>query len=182
MNRSCGQLDNTPEENGDTLARAHEEAEAWARTHAAIFAPVKYELMHLTNRPKKYPITETAMLTLPGREVEPGISGCLLGLYLDPQRQWGSKLNHIQISVTKRFGALQSLARTTCGNHHSRVAQALHHYSTPSGALLLLRLVQPGKWQPFERFHIQDLEETQLFKTAERRYVREPPERRLAQP
>ena len=101
------------EANCVTLTKVHEKAEAWARSHAAVFAPAKYELMHFTNRPKKHPAI--AKLSLPGLDVSPGASCRLLGVYLDPQLSWTAHINHIQSSVSKRLGALTSLGNSAWG-------------------------------------------------------------------
>lgn len=41
------------EENCDKLAKLHKKAEGWATTHASVFAPDKYELIHFVHKQDK---------------------------------------------------------------------------------------------------------------------------------
>ena len=50
------------ERNCQILEKAHRECARWAAVHSATFAPAKYDLVHLTRKPKKVNLTATVKL------------------------------------------------------------------------------------------------------------------------
>jgi len=55
----------TAKENCWVLQTIHTRAELWARQHASVFAPAKYELIHFTNRPEKHSTSAELVLDNP---------------------------------------------------------------------------------------------------------------------
>lgn len=51
------------EENCRTLERLHKECERWARKHSSVFAPDKYELIHLAKTPSNFDMTTTISIS-----------------------------------------------------------------------------------------------------------------------
>ncbi len=78
------------ESNYKVLRNAHEVYLAWAKTHGAAFAPHKYELVHLTRRPKRFNLE--AVVNLGEAMVKPETSIRMLGLHIDGKLKWGPHL------------------------------------------------------------------------------------------
>ena len=100
--------------NTEILTRIHAKAMDWAKRHAAVFAPVKYELIHFTNAPDKHKCNASLKL-FEHDDIKPTKACRFLGIYLDSQLNWGAHLQHIQAQLIKRFGALDSIAGFTWG-------------------------------------------------------------------
>ena len=71
----------TTEDNCRVLGKAHEICLRWARIHGASFAPQKYELIHLTRRPKRFNMR--ASLNVGVTSIHPSVSIRVLGLHVD---------------------------------------------------------------------------------------------------
>ena len=69
------------------LEQAHLICQRWAKTHGASFAPKKYELVHLTRKPKKFSMAETVRFE--AAEISPSASIRVLGLQVDSKLRWG---------------------------------------------------------------------------------------------
>lgn len=63
------------------LAKAHKKCLKWAQTHGAVFAPSKYQLLHLTHQKKNYLSLPIKLLLL--QSLKPSVTGRLLGVTLD---------------------------------------------------------------------------------------------------
>ena len=66
------------ERNCQILEKAHRECARWAATHSATFAPAKYDLVHLTRKPKKVNFTAIVKLGTVSIQLDPAIR--VLGL------------------------------------------------------------------------------------------------------
>lgn len=69
------------EENCRTLQNLHAECERWASKHGAVFAPKKYELIHLAPNPKKFNMAATVDILSQTLEPKPDIR--ILGVQID---------------------------------------------------------------------------------------------------
>lgn len=103
----------TAEENCQALQTVHARAELWARRHASVFAPAKYELIHFTNRPKKH--STSAELVLDTHTVQASATCRVLGVILDSHLEWEAHLRHIQARTTTSLGGLAAIAGSTWG-------------------------------------------------------------------
>lgn len=73
-------------ENCLNLAKAHKKCLEWAETHGAVFAPSKYQPLHLT-RQKKFSLTSEIQLS-PSQIIKACTTGRLLGVILDSKLRW----------------------------------------------------------------------------------------------
>lgn len=101
------------EENCATLCTVHGRAEQWARQHASVFAPAKYELIHFTNRPTRH--NTTAELALDTHTVQASTTCRVLGVILDSHLKWDTHIQHIQARATTSLRDLAALAGSTWG-------------------------------------------------------------------
>ena len=85
------------EANCATLKTAHEVCLKWAKTHGATFAPRKYELVHLTRRPKRFNMR--AVVDLGATVTEPKGSIRVLGLHVDGKLRWGPHLKKVKAKI-----------------------------------------------------------------------------------
>ena len=95
-------IEDTAEENCQTLAAIHERAKTWAFKHASIFAEDKYELIHFM-RPCTPQRTAQAMLNqpliLPNRIIHPSKSSKYLGIILNPKLDWTVHLREVEATA-----------------------------------------------------------------------------------
>ena len=66
------------ERNCQILEKAHRECARWAAIYGAMFVPAKYNLVHLTRKPKKVNLTATVKLETVSIQPDPIIR--VLGL------------------------------------------------------------------------------------------------------
>lgn len=99
------------EENCMALRTVHSRAEQWARRHASVFAPDKYELIHFTNRPAEH--DTTAELALDTNTIQASPTCKVLGVILDSHLKWDAHIQHIQARATTSLGGLATLAGST---------------------------------------------------------------------
>ena len=66
------------ERNCQILEKAHRECARWAAIHGVTFAPAKYNLVHLTRKPKKVNLIATVRLETVSIQPDPAIR--VLGL------------------------------------------------------------------------------------------------------
>ena len=78
--------DTSTESNCQMLQALHTEAETWARWHASVFTPIKYELIHFTNKPNNHDIS--VILTLRPHEIPPTKTCQVLNIILDLQLEF----------------------------------------------------------------------------------------------
>ncbi len=112
------------ERNCRTLERAHESCLKWAHRYGASFAPDKYDLIHLSNKPSKFnmraPIRLGAVVKNPETEVR------ILGVWIDPQLKWGA---HVKKVLTKMETQANALYRTTASTWGATFTKARQIYS-----------------------------------------------------
>ena len=95
------------EKNGKLLASAHDKCLDWARTHGVVFAPSKYQLIHLS---RKKSINKLATIDLGFQQtVSPKSTAKLLGIILDLQLTWEPQVENIRNKSMKRVGVLSRL-------------------------------------------------------------------------
>ena len=101
------------EENCETIEKLHRKFETWARKHGCIFAPAKYQLIHLSRNPKKFNMG--ASINIVGNEVSPQPEVKVLGLHIDTALKWGPHVKKIQEKMTKQTMALTKISTSTWG-------------------------------------------------------------------
>ena len=109
------------EENCRTLERIHKECERWSLRHGSVFAPSKYELIHLSRNPKKFDMTATIRISTKTIEPKPDIR--VLGLQIDTKMRWGAHVRKTQEKLTKQSGALTRISASTWGASFSKARQ-----------------------------------------------------------
>lgn len=92
------------EPNCHTLKLAHEACLRWAETHGATFAPKKYELVHLTRRPKRFNMK--AVVDLGATTTEPKSSIRVLELYVDDKLRWRPPIKKLTAKMATQCLAL----------------------------------------------------------------------------
>lgn len=101
------------ERNCEILEKAHEICLEWAKTHGATFAPKKYELVHLTRRPKR--VNLAATIRINQATITPGAAIRVLGLWIDTKLRWGPHLAKTQAKLVNQVRALKFLSASTWG-------------------------------------------------------------------
>jgi hypothetical protein len=126
-------IGDTEAENCHLLAASFEECERWATTHASVFAPEKFALVHF-HRPQYYtrrtpPNSGTELDQDPveqainnhtlnlgnGRVVTPSKSAKLLGVILDTHLRFDDHLAQIDKQCTRSIQAVTGLGRSGWG-------------------------------------------------------------------
>ncbi|KAF5669922.1 reverse transcriptase [Fusarium denticulatum] len=88
-------------------------AEKWAATHASIFAPDKFQLIHFTRTRTRIDVEEP--LQTSWGTIEPKKTCKYLGLIMDSTLTWKQHIDEVQRKVTKTVNALGSLGGSTWG-------------------------------------------------------------------
>ena len=101
------------EENCKTLEGIHKKCERWAIRHGSVFAPKKYELIHLSRNPKKFNMT--AVVKIENSIIKPKTDIRILGLRIDTKLKWGPHIRKIQEKLTKQSRALTKISTSTWG-------------------------------------------------------------------
>ena len=142
----------TTEANCKTLTEAQQTAEQWARTHGAAFAPAKYELMHLTRRPRKFNLG--ASIQIDGNEITPKTDTRVLGIQLHTKLQWGQYLKRVEAKNAIQSLALSRLGESTWGLSLPRARCILNTVVIPAaiyGAQVWHKRTKEGKCRGKER-------------------------------
>jgi ribonuclease HI len=103
----------TTEQTCETLSRTLEKAQHWARTHASVFAPNKFQLTHFTRSRKRINI-ETPIQTEWG-EIRPEATCKYLGLTMDAKLHWKEHTEETRRKATKTVNALSCLGGSNWG-------------------------------------------------------------------
>ena len=103
----------TTEQTCETLSKTLEKARQWASTHASVFAPNKFQLVHFTRAHKRMD-TKRTIQTQWG-EIEPKATCKYLGLTMDSKLRWKEHVEEIRRKATKTVTALSCLGSSTWG-------------------------------------------------------------------
>ena len=87
-------------------------ANTWARRHASVFAPSKFQLTHHTRRRQ---IEDDRQVQVDQTAICPSTGSKYLGVTLDRALNWKQHVQNLTIKVSKSIGALTSLAGSTWG-------------------------------------------------------------------
>ncbi|CZR70250.1 uncharacterized protein PAC_20151 [Phialocephala subalpina] len=98
------------EETYNGLARTMQKANAWARRHASVFAPSKFQLTHHTRRRQ---IEADRQVQVDQTVVRPTASSKYLGVTLDTALNWKQHVQNLTTKISKSIGALTSLSGST---------------------------------------------------------------------
>ena len=109
------------EGNCRTLENMHEKCMKWASRHGSVFAPTKYELIHLSRRPKKFNMQAT--LTIETNAVTPKPDIRILGLQIDTKLRWGPHVRKIQDKMIRQTMALSKITASTWGATFAKARQ-----------------------------------------------------------
>jgi hypothetical protein len=93
------------------LERTMQKATAWARRHASVFAPEKFQLTHHIR--KRGVAGGEHKIQVEQTEVHPSSSSKYLGVTLDTALNWKRHVQYLTIKISKFIGALASLAGST---------------------------------------------------------------------
>jgi exonuclease III len=109
------------EETCETLNRIHQKAMNWADTHASVFAPQKYEVIHFidkqhkTTNEERHRILKLDLKNGATQALEPKTSARFLGVRVDSELSGEAHLEHVKESTGKQLGALAAIAGSTWG-------------------------------------------------------------------
>jgi hypothetical protein len=103
----------TTEQTCETLSRTLEKAQHWARKHASVFAPNKFQLTHFTSSRKRINI-ETSIQTEWG-EIRPEATCKYLRLTMDAKLHWKEHTEETRRKATKTVNALSCLGGSNWG-------------------------------------------------------------------
>jgi exonuclease III len=104
----------------ETLQKAHKLCAKWAKTHGAVFAPQKYELIHLT-RTRRFNLEKT--LDLGDITIEPRPAIQVLGLLIDSKLNWGPYIKKVQAKMIQQSYALEIIAASIWGASLTKARQ-----------------------------------------------------------
>lgn len=88
------------EENCRILESMHEKCIQWASKHGAVFAPQKYELVHLARNPKKFNMR--ASVHKNHKDISPKADIRILGVQIDTKLRWHAHVREIHTKMTKQ--------------------------------------------------------------------------------
>ena len=109
------------DENCKTLEAIHRQCETWASRHGSVFAPTKYELIHLSRNPKRFNMT--ASINIASTEIEPKTDIRVLGLQIDTKLKWGPHVRKTQEKMVKQSMALAKISTSTWGATFAKARQ-----------------------------------------------------------
>jgi len=89
-----------------------QKANIWAKRHASVFAPSKFQLTHHTRRRR---VEFDHQVQVDQTSVKPSGSSKYLGVTLDTALNWKHHIQNITTKISKSIGALTSLAGSTWG-------------------------------------------------------------------
>ncbi|XMA13648.1 hypothetical protein WAI453_006439 [Rhynchosporium graminicola] len=95
------------------LENAMQRAMIWARKHASVFAPSKFQLTHHTRRRQVADVDRH--IQIEQTIIPPSDSSKYLGITLDTALNWKQHIQNLKIKISKSIGALASIAGSTWG-------------------------------------------------------------------
>lgn len=109
------------EETCQKLAALHKKAERWASTHASVFSPKKYKLIHFVHKQDRRKINnrdralKLELNDSTSFEIQPVKSARYLGVILDEHLTWIPHLEQLEEKIAESIKALQAIAGSTWG-------------------------------------------------------------------
>lgn len=88
------------------MAKAYKQYLEWAETHSAIFALLKYQLLHLIHQKNFYLSLQIELLL--SQNIKSSIIGQLLRVTLNSKHRWK---NHIENAKAKIIISLEAIAK-----------------------------------------------------------------------
>ncbi|PVH67968.1 hypothetical protein DL98DRAFT_599934 [Cadophora sp. DSE1049] len=85
----------------------------WAKKHASVFAPSKFQLTHHTRRRQVADVDRH--IQIEQTIIPPSASSKYLGVTLDTALNWKQHIPNLKIKISKSIGALASLTGSTWG-------------------------------------------------------------------
>jgi ribonuclease HI/exonuclease III len=95
------------------LEKTMQRATVWAKRHASVFAPSKFQLTHHTRRRQVADVD--CYIQIEQTIIHPSESSKYLGVTLDTALNWKQHIQNLKIKISKSIGALASLAGSTWG-------------------------------------------------------------------
>lgn len=104
---------NSIEENCRGLERTMQQANVWAKKHASVFDPGKFQLTHHTR--KRLATELDHGIQMEQTTIYPSPSCKYLGITMDTELNWKQHIQKLKLKVSRSIGALSSLAGSTWG-------------------------------------------------------------------
>jgi hypothetical protein len=101
------------EETCNGLETTMQRATKWAKRHASVFAPSKFQLTHHTRR--RLIAGVDRQIQVEQTVIHPSASSKYLGVTLDLALNWKQHIQNLTVKISKSIGALASLAGSTWG-------------------------------------------------------------------
>jgi hypothetical protein len=121
------------------LERAIQQATAWAKRHASVFAFDKFQL---TNSPRRYRLADTGhVIQVERTEIHPSTSSKYLRIAFDTALKWKQHVQNLKIKIKMSTGALASLAGSTWGAKCHGAQNDLPSSRHPSDDVWLLGMI-----------------------------------------
>ena len=104
----------TTERNCKVLEETHSKCLHWAATHGAIFAPEKYEVIHLTRARRRFNLKATPVLN--GLRINTKDHIRVLGVQVDSKLKWRPHLAYVKEKATSLLLATSRITASTWGS------------------------------------------------------------------
>lgn len=132
-----------------------ENAKKWAERHGAVFAPAKYEFIHLSRFPKRFNMAAT--INIATIEIEPKADIRVLGLQIDIKLKWGPHIRKTQEKMTRQSMALTKIIHVNLGCLIFQSKAGIYSGCAPSHDLQLSCMAHAQRCdrQKIETFHRQ---------------------------
>ena len=101
------------EANCRALEAIHQKCQDWALRHRALFAPEKYELIHLSRNPRRFNMGASLALGPITCSPKPDIR--ILGVQIDTKLCWAPHIKITQEKALAKLGAITALGQSTWG-------------------------------------------------------------------
>ena len=108
------------EKNCTMLEIIHKKCKKWADQHEAVFAPHKYELIHLS---KSSQFNMSATVTINTQIIKLKSNIRVLGLQINIRLKWGAHIQKIQKKMINQSMALTKISTSTWGATFSKAKQ-----------------------------------------------------------
>ena len=125
------------ETNCRTLEKAHQICFGWAQKYGALFAPKKYELIHLTRGLKRFNME--VRVDLNTYQILPKVELKILSMWIDCKSRWGPHIKKVQAKVAAQTMTLTKVSTSTWEatlNKASQVYTAVVRLAMTYGAVV----------------------------------------------